>query len=44
MPRASPFELSDLSYFGIRLTPAPNVWEELQAPHQLRVVNGLGCD
>ncbi|MBA1294458.1 hypothetical protein G7025_13930 [Pseudomonas lurida] len=31
MPPASTLELSDLSNFGIRLTPAPEVWEWLQA-------------
>lgn len=31
MPPASLLELSDLSDFGIRLTPAPEVWEWLQA-------------
>ncbi|RVD76857.1 putative metallopeptidase [Pseudomonas koreensis] len=31
MPPASLLELSDLSSFGIRLTPAPEVWEWLQA-------------
>ena len=30
-PPASLLELSDLSDFGIRLTPAPEVWEWLQA-------------
>ncbi|NBF06080.1 hypothetical protein GV819_27715 [Pseudomonas sp. Fl5BN2] len=30
-PPASLLELSDLSGFGIRLTPAPEVWEWLQA-------------
>ncbi|MBI6621189.1 hypothetical protein YA0783_23100 [Pseudomonas corrugata] len=31
MPPASLLELSELSDFGIRLTPAPEVWEWLQA-------------
>jgi hypothetical protein len=31
IPPASLLELSDLSDFGIRLTPAPEVWEWLQA-------------
>ncbi|EJZ58478.1 hypothetical protein I1A_002806 [Pseudomonas fluorescens R124] len=31
LPPASLLELSDLSDFGIRLTPAPEVWEWLQA-------------
>lgn len=30
-PPSSLLELSDLSDFGIRLTPAPEVWEWLQA-------------
>ena len=31
LPPASLLELSDLSFFGIRLAPAPEVWEWLQA-------------
>lgn len=31
LPPASLLELSDLSDFGVRLTPAPEVWEWLQA-------------
>lgn len=30
-PPASLLEMSELSDFGIRLTPAPEVWERLQA-------------